>query len=215
MKKIVALKKKLVKSSAIAALLIGACSGLMFFLASFNTEKITAVQQTESQMRQARADLATIEDNINIYERSYSAYLTIYEALKAGKYDLDAARGSKILELLGRKHRLSNMNLTMSSSEPFNTQTYVGFTPVYRNITLNFSAMTDTHVYAFLQNIEKYFSGYIHFTKIILQSERGIDDTTIPEVRKGVSTKLVRATVSFIWVGIEEKTQVTDTTGTS
>ena len=49
--------------------------------------------------------------------------------------------------------------------------------------------MSDAHIYAFLRNIDKYFSGNIEFNKINITQKLAIDDNVLKEAKQQAKTQ--------------------------
>ncbi len=205
MKKIAILKKKLTRFALKAIIMIAVCAGIFYFVNDYLMQQTTKIQQIESEINQKRNDIVKIEDNVSIYEKSFTLFQQLTKQIDAGKYELDIARNSKVLELLGRKHRITNLSVDISVKEKLGDVDYAGFIPIIREVNLGFSAMSDAHIYAFLDNIKQYFTGYLQFSKITITQKRKLDYNVLAEVSKGATPELLEAKISFLWLGIEKK----------
>jgi hypothetical protein len=104
-----------------------------------------------------RSRIAQLEQKFNIYETSFNAYTSLSKKMKKGRYTLNIPKAKKTLDALRKRHRVSNLNVQISSENNYGTpdpSATVGFSPVFREVKLNFAALSDAHVYAFLDGVK-------------------------------------------------------------
>ena len=73
------------------------------------------------------------------------------------------------------------------------------------NMKLEFGAISDTHVYAFLNDLTHNTPGFIRIDHLVLKRVGDIDRNTINQLRAGAAPTLVEATVEFNWISVREK----------
>ena len=207
MKKAIILKKKLIDFAIKAMVIIVICSGITWFAIYYYSTQENELRNAESEITNNVNEIAKIQDEVNIYEKSFTWFVKMKREIDNNKYELDADRGVKILELLGKKHRISNLFAEINAKQKIGTLEYDGHNPVSRTVSLRFAAMSDAHIYAFLRNIDKYFSGNIEFNKINITQKLAIDDNVLKEAKKGVTLELLEAEINFTWLGIEQKAE--------
>jgi hypothetical protein len=207
MKKTIILKKKLIDFAIKAMVVIAICSVVTWLAIDYYSTQENELQNAESEITNNVNEIAKIQDAVNIYEKSFTWFVKIQKEIDNNKYELNADRGSKILELLGRKHRIRNLTAEITAKKKIGTLEYDGYNPISRTVSLKFAAMSDAHIYAFLRNIDKYFSGNIEFNKINITQKREIDYNVLKETKKGVTLELLEAEINFTWLGIEQKAE--------
>jgi ribosomal protein L20A (L18A) len=209
MKKLDILKKQLIKKIVKYSIILAIFGGGFFTINHFLQTKINELAKIDQQINQNQSEISQIENKTNIYETLFNEYNKINAQLENNAYNLDIERGSKVLELLGKKHRISNFSVEITPIKnitPANVS-YTGYTPVSRNVTLSFFSMSDAHIYAFLDNLNKYFTGYLQFNNISIKSSRVLDYSILDETFNGKNPPLIDAKIQFIWLGIEKVIQ--------
>ncbi len=208
MKKENRLKKKMFKVIMIVFAVIFFLSGVLYYIYSNSEEKEKEKTTLEMSMRQQRNRLAQLEQKFEIYESSFSAYMEINRSFEDGNYSLVADHGAAILGRLIKRHRLNNLRMKIGSKQELVNQSsekYTGFKPVFREVEVIFSALTDLHVYAFIDNIKKIFPGVIQETSVKISRKRPFSREVIIEVSRGSLPEVVEANITFLWMGIDQK----------
>ncbi len=200
------LKRRVVKNAGVAFAILAVLGVAMYLADGFAGDQQKQSRAIENDMRQKRTRLADLENKFNIYEGAFFSYKELYERLTRGYYTLDVNRARVALDVLRKRHRVMDMSVSISSQNMFGkeTQKYVGFEPIYREVTLGFSALTDAHVYALIRSIEDNFPGFIRLKMLELRKADDYSATLREAVRAGETPSLVRANVVFLWIGIEE-----------
>jgi hypothetical protein len=206
MTKLRLLKRRLIITAIITALIIGMFAVGWYVSEQLAQEKDTAVLQARANINVYQARIAQSEQKFNIYETSFTAYNELSKRMKKGDFRLDLQKARKDLNALRLQHRLNNFSLQMSPQLRYGEEdpNAVGVEPVFREVRMTFSALSDVHVYAFVKNLEKLL-GYLHFTKITLTRTRPLSDDILREVSRGSTPSLINTEVAFLWMGIAPK----------
>ena len=164
--KIRELKKKLIKQSVISLCILLVAGGLLYFVMQAYQEVESEKTSLERSLRQKNAQIAQLEQKFNIYESSFSAFQDIEAQLQSNAYTLDNDKARQHIQYLYKEHRITNLNLAISPQERFEeaNANYVGYEPVFRNVELTFSALSDAHIYVFLNQLEEMLSGIVKYT---------------------------------------------------
>jgi hypothetical protein len=211
MTKLQILKRRLIISGIVIFIIIGGLIGGWFFSEDLAQQKDTAVLQARANINVYQARIAQSEQKFNIYETSFTAYNELNKRIKNGDFVLDLQKARKNLNALRLQHRLNNFSIQMSQQVRYGQEdaNTVGVEPVFREVRISFSALSDVHIYAFIKNLEKML-GYIHFTKINLIRTRPLSDDTLREVSRGSTPSLISAELAFLWMGIAKKSANTE-----
>ena len=207
MTKLQQLKRQLVRSAVFFSCAITILGVAGYLSSDFLDKKNIKVRQEQSNINVLHSRISQLEQKFNIYETSFSTYNSLDQKLKDGNFKLDAAQAKVILNQLRQKHRITNLTLQMTVQNRYGQENIsnVGIEPVFREVTLTLAALSDLHIYAFKEDLEKSLPGYIHFTKATLQRTRPLSDDILREVSVGSTPALVNATITFVWLGIIEK----------
>lgn len=207
MKKINILKNKLIKTALKMIIAVIICAIILWLMLNYQNDIEDKVKIIDRKINETNADIIEIENATNVYRNSFDLFVDLQAKIDNDKFVLNPEEGSKILELLSIKHRISNLTAEINTEKKIISSDYYGYTPIYRQIFLTFSAMSDAHIYAFLDNIKKYFPGYIDLSKINMTRKLAISEDILVEVSKGTIPELLDAKIELIWLGINVKAE--------
>ncbi len=217
MTKLQHLKRKLIRILMIFAAVLAAMAVVSYVSSDYAAKKGVQVRQEQSNINVYHSRIEQLEQKFNIYETSFSAYTELDKKLKEGRFKLDTAEVKKILNRLRQQHRIANLTLQMTPQNRYGQEdpSSVGVEPVFREVTLSLSALSDLHIYAFLQDLERSMPGYMHFTKATVTRIRPLSDDILREVSVGSTPALVSGNITFVWLGItQKKSSATEGKGT-
>lgn len=212
MKKLQTLKKKLLKESLISlgavAVLIGAT---VFLQGNISTEEME--QRTlQSGIRTLEGKIADLERKHGIVNTSIRDFRRLKERLGRGNYLINREQATDIFDHLRKKYRISNLSMTVTPKEVMRNADLERPTAqvTVSEASLDFDAMSDVHVFSFLQEAADTLPGFLKVTRFRITRQRKITPDVYVSVSKGEVPRMVTAEVGFMWLGIEEKNKVVD-----
>jgi hypothetical protein len=201
------LKNSLKKRAIIFIIAVGACTALAYGAYMFSMSNNEEKQRIESELRQKSQKVSELEQKFNIYEASFNRYNEILKEFDNKRYALDIPKAQALINDLRQKYRLTNLELTISGEKPYGeaNASYKGFEPLYREISLAFYGLSDAHVYAFMEELQRSLSGYIRFAAFSVSRQRGMSEELYKDARRGSTPSVVKSEVSFLWIGVARK----------
>ncbi|MFO1241908.1 MAG: hypothetical protein U1E36_01695 [Rickettsiales bacterium] len=197
-------KKRLIKEGAIALivlLVLGGLAGLASYLASQNEQKILMLQ---GQFNAAMGQLSDLERKHEIIKESVDEFLKIKSDIKSNYYNLNREKASEVLSNVGREHRIDKIDTQMSPIETLSMPeaTFQRADAQFSDIHLTFKAMSDLHVYAFIESLMQELPGIKKMTSLRITPLDSFKSQDLVDMSTGKKPELVQAEVSFLWLGI-------------
>lgn len=212
MQKLRVLKKKLLTEVGIASAIVAALVGATIFIQG----EITTDEQEQRGLRSSIQSLATqitdLENKHGIVNSSITEFRRIKDRLNRGDFRIDRDQATAIFDTLRKKYRIGNLSMTVTPKEVMSGNDVQRPTTqiTASQASLEFDAMSDIHVYSFVQEATQTLPGFLHITRFRINRQRKITPDVYVSVSKGEMPRMVSAEVGFMWLGIEEKPKVTD-----
>ena len=203
------LSKALVRQAIISLGIV-----LFFVAAYFGTDSLvdsSAAKKTDVENKFKRdqgtiSSLTTQVDKSTVAEKNFLL-------LQAKRDTLDFSADSDKLKDWLRKAKTqyrfsSNFKLSITPPKPATNPEFTGLNYDYvehPGMKLEFSAISDAHVFAFLDAFMRQASGFIRIDSLSIKRTGDIDSATITQVRTGVAPTMVDVKVEFNWIGLQEK----------
>ncbi len=210
MQKLKHLKKKLVLEGGIAAAIIAAFVGALIFVDG----EITTEEQ---EQRVLKGNLASLNKQITELERKHGIvnssiveFRRLKERMGRGDFVIDRDQATSIFDTLRKKYRISNLSMTVTPKDVMRGNDIQRPTAqiTVSEASLEFDAMSDVHVFSFIQEATQTLPGFLHITRFRINRQRKITPDVYVSVSKGEMPRMVSAEVGFMWVGIEDKPKV-------
>lgn len=210
MNKLKQLQKRLGIESAIALVVLAGVVGLMMLTGnlaeSAAQKKNTAeagLSQDNSQLSAARSqlsrsgeaekrflDIQLARGNDNYASKSPDLYAWMTATM--GRYRFPAASAKMALpaETAANKPELAGLEYNITQRT---------------GATLDFEAMSDLHVYSFLNDLSRNAPGIVRVTSMSVVRSNDMTPQMIAQMVGGLAPNLVKASVTFDWIGINPK----------
>lgn len=148
-------------------------------------------------------------NNFNNKKKSFLESLEVWEQIDGNNKvfaGLRISESNAMIEELEKKYGISNLRTVFSKpkirEEGVNDK---AVKVVYSNTSITFRALTDGHVYKFLEEVQEKFPGYLHIKSISITSDGQINKAFLQDIASGNQKSLVSATMEFIWHDLEYK----------
>lgn len=203
--KLKALKTTLIKKGIICFVIVAVLSGILYFAMQGYDDAEEKKTSAERDLRQTRTQISQLEQKFDIYESSFSAFNDIETSLLEGEFALDIDTAKKTIDTLRKEHRISNLRLNIAPQEQFGQKNsdYTGYEPVFREVSLEFSALSDAHIYTFMNMLKEQLSGLQRITNIDIKKSRPLSNDILKDVRRGSTPLMAQVETSFLWIGIK------------
>lgn len=197
-------KKKLIKEGSIAfavVAILGGLAGFSNYMASRNEQQISMLQ---GQFNGYMGQLSELERKYQLIKESVEEYLQIKKKIKAGYYTLDREKAKEILSDIGKKHRIDKISTQMSPIETLTMPdaTFQRADVQFSDVRLSFKAMSDLHVYAFIDSLMQELPGVKKITGLSISMTDKFSNGALIDMSSGKKPEIVNAEISFLWMGI-------------
>ena len=210
------LKQGLVKEAAIAAAAIFVLGGVAIGLSSFSTSSEEELQAATSNLQSTSAQIADLETKKSIVSKSGKKFKELKERIDNEEFTLDPLNAQERLNALRKDFRLGEPKVQFTQEADLVTPAFQKHPSVIvskRDVTFEFKAMTDMHVYSFLNAIETSFPGMVKIKKVQLARLSEVNDQIIKQIQLGDEPELISATIEFVWIGLRFKDDPNASTG--
>ena len=203
------LQKTLIREGGISLAIVVAALAVMELVAGFEVSANNSLRQTRSQLSSVTSQLGTMRNQINASGTAQERYVSIRLQRDQEDYGADTELLRERLIKLKDKYRLTDdISLKLSPEESPNVSAFAALNHnvrIRKSMQLKFGAMSDVHVFSFLDSFQRSMPGIIRFTKLDLKRKGDIDVTVLSQMTSGQNPPLVQAEVEFLWVTLSPK----------
>jgi len=207
--KIKILKKKLVVEIGIAVAVVAVFSGVYLGVSSWAAKATQSKSTIEGQYNQQQSETNTLRSKINNADSSQKTYTEIVEKRGNAEFSIDNERVRTVLEDLIRQYRIAIEGKLEYAPEAAVTGQGVDNLEskfvMRKSALLKFTAISDLHVYAFLDALSHELPGMVDYRKITIARRGHIDNAALAQLSLGKEVPLVDASVEFDWYGVLPK----------
>lgn len=110
---------------------------------------------------------------------------------------------------IGRYRLASTFKLSLTTAKPLENNELSGSKyelVQHEGMRVDFSAISDTHVYSFIEEMAAAAPGLIVIDSLNLTRMGEVDKARISDLRRGTEVYLVSGQMRFNWIGVNEKT---------
>jgi len=209
MSKELQLKKVLIKTGIIVAVVAAAVLGISLFLSGYDEQMLGEQSQKQSKNNAISSEYKEIETNLGI-ENEVVKYYDSYSKGYNESYVIDRDAITKILTELRKKHHLANnVEVTVSpiiESSDTNFPLKSGKL-AKSNVHIVMGALTDNSVYNFIYDLQHSLPGTVVVTELKLAKKEELSRGSVQAaVNQHNIIPLVTGDLSFIWLGINPNT---------
>lgn len=205
MKKAVVLQRKLRRILVVASAVCVSISVLIYVIFDMLTTKEEALQKVESDLRLVVSQIAEEERKIGVVHSSLETFQLLNERLSKGELSLNRVKAETLLNDLKNKYRLTDFQATLGAESVVSGNGFDGRTLQVNqtDITLKFVALSDVHVFAFLDELTKSLSGYFRYYNLSITKLHELTDADLTRMSAGDAVGFVNVEVSAIWLGLK------------
>lgn len=155
-----------------------------------NQNTIAKINSISAQIIEAYEREITLNKHLDLWTRISSSNLRSSRYI----YELNFE-----LSQLYKKYFILNPGISISIPERVEVPYINQHTKIIRSkVTLSFSAISDKHIFLFLQSIPS-LPGYVMINSLVLNKEKNIDTETMKKIINGDMIEIVRANIVFDW----------------
>lgn len=211
------LQKQLVKLGAIVFGVIAVSAGIMMFTGSMATEAETRKATAESARNNDNSQITSMSNQIAQSGDASKRFVDIALNHTSDDYSANTDTLKSMLRTLKDQYRFSNnFKLTLAVDKPGDNPAFSAIdydVTVREPMKLELGAMSDTHVYSFLRQLQRDLPGLVRITKFSAERKSDLDTQQLRELSSGLNPENVGATIEFSWIGLTPKLKDAAATG--
>lgn len=210
MKKLQAERKKLIVDGIKIAIAVGGCIAVYVGASMWSASVLQGKTDAENKVSQQRAEIANLNTKIDTAESSQKVYVQVVDARKNEDFSIQNEQVREVLQKLIKQYRLSVRDKLEYSAERKVTPSGLTIsTPmvVRQDTKLSVSAISDLHVYGFVQALSQELPGIIRFTKFKVTRKDPMDEAVLQQLALGKTIYTVDAEMTFDWYGFNPAPQ--------
>lgn len=204
------LKEKLTKESMMIAGIVIVLSGVGFGLSSYADSNQQDLTAANNSLQGVNAQIVEIERKSNIVSTSLDQFNSIKKRMDKKEFLLDTEVAQLKLNELRKKFLLSSATVAITDEKSLTTPALSRFSALVfssRDVSITFKALTDLHVYSFINALKNEFPGFTKIYEVKISRLSKVNQS----VKKGIvyagqEPELIEATVKFYWLGFKLKT---------
>ncbi|MCA4774027.1 hypothetical protein [Wolbachia endosymbiont of Mansonella perstans] len=179
--------------------LIGMLTCVVIYSKKVHSKSQNAIDEIRSinlQITEVQKKEVVLNKNLDLWKRISSS------SLHSSRY---IANLNFELGKLYKKYYILEPEISISIPEEVKLHSENEHTKVIKSeVTLNFSSISDKHIFLFLQSIPN-LPGYVTIKSLVLNKERNIDAVTMNQILNGNMIEIVRANMVFDWYTIPNR----------
>ncbi len=209
MNKMKALNKRLVKDAVVVVIILAVITGVMLFTSTLVTKAEEKKTQAAAAQAQDASQLAAIRSQLDRSGEAEKRFLEI----QLMRNNVDFSSSTDALKTWARdakqRYRFANnFKLSLPPEKPTDKQELIGIEydiTVREGISMELEAISDVHVYSFIEELERTPPGLVRLSYLQLERKGDMSAQTYAQMVGGVAPPLVSATMQFNWIGINPK----------
>lgn len=197
------LKKQLAVGAVISIVLIAIAAGAALYVVGLSETAIEDKARIESDIRNIESQVASYEAQLGKSDESLAVFVKMVELRGDGlEFGITRSEAARALQNMVDKYRLDVISSEIGPLEPLEGPAYEGIQmDIERSeIKIQFQAITDQHVYSFLEEFTLRFPGIIKLNGFNLEREREITSNTLFQVHSGGTPLLVKGGLTAEWI---------------
>ena len=210
------LVKAIIRQTIICGIVIAASIGVYFLTDDMVTSSLDTKNAAETDLGQQQSKVTSLDAQVKkaaVAEKRFAA-------LQGDRVSLDYTANTEVLKDWLRhakeQYRLSNsFKLAITPDKPVDLKELNGTNYAaieHPAMKLDFSAMSDTHVFSFLDDLLRNSPGIIRIDAVQLRRNGDMDAATAKQMQNGATPYLIDAQIEFNWIGLKAKEDKTPTT---
>lgn len=207
MSKLKYLQKKLMMQAAVIFGAVAACGAILAVTASLETAAAQRRTNAQNAINNDNAQIASMRAQLDKSGEAAKRFVKLEIAYPSGNFNADTDAMKNWLRNAKEFYRFSDrFKLTLAMESPAKNAALGGpnFTVLERDpMKLEFDAMSDIHVFSFLDDLLRHTPGFIRMRRFELTRKTDMDAASFQQMRAGVNPDFVSASLEFLWVGIE------------
>ncbi len=198
----------LIRKTVVSGVIVGVFAGVYFFTDSLLKQSVTEKTEAEQALSKNQSQANSLSDQLQKSNVAEKRFLETQSARLNFDFSSNNAGLKEWLRSAIARYRFaSNFKLSLTAekqadAKDLSTKTHQ--TVEHRDMRMEFSAISDAHVFSFLNDITRSAPGFIVLENVTLKRTGDIDKNSITSIRAGAAPQMVEAKIVFNWVGLNE-----------
>jgi len=209
MKKAKRLQKKVVIQAVITAVVIGVGAGMVVGSGMLQEKALARKTAAEGSRNQLQGQLTTMQNQIAQSGDAEKQFLIINSRHASADYSANSDTLKEWLRAAKDQYRLGDgfkLTLALEQQSDKEDLSTLAYDVKLRNpVKLELDAMSDMHVFSFLDQMMQQAPGMVSITKFEMTRTQDMEAGAISQMQAGGTPLLVHAVIEFLWVGLEPK----------
>jgi hypothetical protein len=208
------LVKKMIQLGLVCLVAIIISVGIYFFTLSLADDSAPLKSSAEGAFQRDQGEINMLDTQLKKSGVAENRFIQITQDRENLDFLLDVEALKNTLRNAKTQHRLSSSftltptNEVASDNKDITSSGYTAFE--HPGMKLEFTAMSDTHIYAFLESLMRNAPGFILIEGISIKRSGDIDSIILDQMRAGAAPYLVDTTIEFNWIGLKEEAKKED-----
>jgi len=203
------LKKALVKHAATYGGVVVGFAVLYFGTSAFLSSTLTEKTEADRALSTDQAQVTTLTSQLDKSGIAEKRFIETQSQRVSFDFSANTEALKDWLKNAISQYRLSNnFKLSLTPDKPTSIKELSGtdYEAIeHPGMKLEFSAISDTHAFSFIDDFVKNAPGFIVVETLSLKRTGDIDKNTITMLRGGATPFLVETKMTFNWIGLAEK----------
>lgn len=203
------MQKKLVKLGAVVGGVVVLCLVVMMVTGSLADSAAQRKVNAENARNNDSSQISTMRNQIEQSGDAEKRFVDISLQHSSSDYSSNTDTLKTWLRDMKDKYRFTdNFKLTLANEKKSEKPEFsaLNFDVTVREpMKLEFGAISDTHVYSFIEQLEQDMPGMVRVTKLDVSRKTDITTASLREFAAGTAPENVTAGVEFTWIGIAPK----------
>ncbi|GEM_PF-1873857 len=202
------MKKRIAVEVGIFVGVLAVIAGAMYGIKSWYTSVDQQRNTLRSELSAAESRISEITRQIDDSGTSSEIFNDIRSKKDNLSFTFERDQVAERLAVLRDKYRLSSLSLTVSPESEINIPRLqnMSMKAVYTVIDLKFGAMSDTHVFSFIDDLQRSMPGFVRVDDITIEREKAMDVTIFRQMSRGAVPQMISGSLSFKWIGLRPLT---------
>jgi hypothetical protein len=199
------LKQRMIKEGSIALGALLLLCGLAFGLSSYENSLSEEFQISNNSVSMLSGQISEIESKKIKISQSIEPYRELKKRIENKEFSLDPIMAQEKLNEIRKDFQLNEPSVTIDEKKELTGASYDKYPTAvasYRSVEVDFVALTDLHVYSFINALKNNFPGLIHIYEVRINRDKEVDNSVIRNiVLEGIEPSLIKGNIKFYWIG--------------
>ena len=200
------IKQKMLKEGALAVALLAVLGGMTYFFDDYHNSYMSEVQQMKNSVDKITLETRNLREKFTKVQKNADLYAEYTRQSADDGLSLSRALVAKKFEEFRYKYFIGDdTKIVVSKPEPLKDAKYNRPTTqvLSSTVSVNFDAMTDEDIYAFVQALGNELPGIAKFRSFSIKQDAKITDEVVKNITRTGKQKLVSGTIDFTLYGIQ------------